>query len=75
VHTGQFGHLGDPPSVTLAINLDAEGHVRRIPDLRDNAQRPGVEPLPPTGARVEDEPFMRRSAPTPCQASPPHAER
>ena len=34
VHTRQFGHFGDPPSVTLTVNVDAEGHVPRIPDLR-----------------------------------------
>jgi hypothetical protein len=33
VNTGQFGYLGDPPSVTLTVNLDAEGHARRIPDI------------------------------------------
>jgi hypothetical protein len=33
VHTGQFGHLGDPSSVVLAIDLDAEGHEGRIPYL------------------------------------------
>jgi hypothetical protein len=34
VHTGEFAHLGDPPFIALPINLDAQSHAARIPDLR-----------------------------------------
>lgn len=36
-HAGQFGHLGDPSTVALAINLDTEGHRRTIPELPSSA--------------------------------------
>lgn len=39
VHTGQVGHLGDPPSIALPIHLDTESHAGRVPDLAPAAQR------------------------------------